>query len=278
MNAVAPLFGLALAGGQSTRMQRDKATLTVNDHTQLERCVELLRRVCADTWVSVRDEQRHEALRAHYPLIIDTHRDIGPIAGIAAAQSEHPHAAWMVLACDLPLMDESALRHLIERRDPQRTATAFVRAKDGWPEPLCAIWEPNSAPLVREYIARQRRGPRKLLHGIAPLLIVPPNPNVLTNVNTPADFENAANQLRANPIEVQVQYFAIFRERAGKRSEALTTSARTPGALYAELQARYGFTLQPAQLKVAINHEFRDWSSVLQPGDHVAFIPPVAGG
>jgi molybdopterin converting factor small subunit len=31
-------------------------------------------------------------------------------------------------------------------------------------------------------------------------------------------------------------------------------------------------------LRVAINEEFADWTRPLEDGDHVVFIPPVAGG
>jgi len=79
-------------------------------------------------------------------------------------------------------------------------------------------------------------------------------------------------------IQITVQYFAVFREQAGTRSELLATQAQNAAALYAELQGRYGFHLQPAQLKVAINGEFSDWQQSLQAGDVVTFIPPVAGG
>jgi len=41
---------------------------------------------------------------------------------------------------------------------------------------------------------------------------------------------------------------------------------------------RHGFTLAPEHLKVAVNSEFSDWSRPLAAGDHVVFIPPVAGG
>jgi len=75
-----------------------------------------------------------------------------------------------------------------------------------------------------------------------------------------------------------LQYFAVFREQAGKRSEQLTTQARTPHELYAQLASQYGFALAEAQLKVAINDEFGDWQRALSDGDVVTFIPPVAGG
>jgi molybdopterin converting factor subunit 1 len=78
--------------------------------------------------------------------------------------------------------------------------------------------------------------------------------------------------------QIQVRYYAILREQAGKSEEALTTNAASAAALFDELKARYPFTLSAQQLKVAINAEFRDWHTPLQTGDSVVFIPPVAGG
>jgi molybdopterin converting factor subunit 1 len=77
---------------------------------------------------------------------------------------------------------------------------------------------------------------------------------------------------------VDVQYFAILREQAGRPAESLDTSAATPAELYEEVRAAHGLTLPRALLRVAVNEEFCDWSRPLAPGDRVVFIPPVAGG
>jgi len=79
-------------------------------------------------------------------------------------------------------------------------------------------------------------------------------------------------------MQLTVQYFALLREQAGRSQETLETSASTPADLYAELAARYPFTLAREQLKVAVNSDFSDWSHPLTAGDSVVFIPPVAGG
>jgi molybdopterin converting factor subunit 1 len=79
-------------------------------------------------------------------------------------------------------------------------------------------------------------------------------------------------------MRINVRYYAILREQAGKTEEAVTTTASTAATLFDELKARYPFTLDAEQLKVAINTEFRDWHSPLSDGDSVVFIPPVAGG
>jgi molybdopterin converting factor subunit 1 len=77
---------------------------------------------------------------------------------------------------------------------------------------------------------------------------------------------------------VHVQYFAALREQAGRGTETLETSAVTPRELYAELRQRHGLSLPESVLRVAVNEEFCDWGQPLVEGDHVVFIPPVAGG
>ncbi|MGL6224441.1 MAG: MoaD/ThiS family protein [Steroidobacteraceae bacterium] len=77
---------------------------------------------------------------------------------------------------------------------------------------------------------------------------------------------------------ITLQYFAVLREQAGCSEERLTTAAATPAELYEEVRARHGFTLPLALLRVAVNEEFREWSTPLVANDRVVFIPPVAGG
>lgn len=75
---------------------------------------------------------------------------------------------------------------------------------------------------------------------------------------------------------VHVRYFALFRERAGRDGERLTTPTATVGTLYEELRPRLG--LDPALVRAAVNGEFVDDDHPLGEGDEVTFLPPVAGG
>lgn len=77
---------------------------------------------------------------------------------------------------------------------------------------------------------------------------------------------------------VHVQYFALLREQRGLSREAVPTSAATAGELYHELKTRHALTLDPSQLRVAVNGEFAAWTTPLCEGAQLVFIPPVAGG
>lgn len=278
----APLFGLVLAGGRSSRMGRDKAGIAFDGRSQLDRAMGLVANLTARSFVSVRPDQASDPLRAQYPQIIDLPGVEGPAAGIRAAQLAHPEAAWLVLACDLPLLDAATLQHLIARRDPARVATSYRSSHDGLPEPLCAIYEPASAQALAGFLANGRNCPRKFLIQSDTLLLDQPAPQALENVNTPEDLAAAhavaAGIPLAAPRDLRVQYFALLREQAGRRDETVTTRAGTPRELFTELSAKHGFTLGTEHLKVAVNTEFSDWSRPLAAGDTVVFIPPVAGG
>ena len=288
----APLYGLVLAGGRSTRMQRDKAALEYAGRSQLERAVELITPHVEQVFISVRADQTGDPLRARFAQIVDSGEAAGPIAGIVAAQAQHPEVAWLVLACDLPLLDRETLEHLLRSRRPERQATAYRSSHDGLPEPLCAIYEPSSRAPIRAYIATGRDCPRKFLINADTALLDQPGPGALDNVNTPSEYGPALERLQraestaapgplgktAAARRINVQYYALLREQAGRSSESLVTDAATARELYEELKGRYPFSLAPEMLRVAINSEFGEWTQPLHDGDSVVFIPPVAGG
>jgi molybdopterin converting factor subunit 1 len=79
-------------------------------------------------------------------------------------------------------------------------------------------------------------------------------------------------------LKLSVTYFAILREQRGVSEEELSTEAATPNALYGELRAAHGFTLDARYVRAAVNDEFAAMDGPLRDGDRVIFLPPVAGG
>ena len=80
------------------------------------------------------------------------------------------------------------------------------------------------------------------------------------------------------PMKIQVKYFAALREQAGCSEEGVETESKTPTALYRELSALRGLTLDTDTLKVAVNNSYASMEQPLEEGDAVVFIPPLAGG
>ena len=183
------IFGLVLAGGRSRRFGRDKAAVRIHGRALLERSVNLLQTVTQEVYVSVRADQKDDRLRSQFALIIDQDEGFGPAAGILAAHRARPDAAWLILACDLPLIDEEAISRLLQSRNPQRAATAYRRNAEGLPEPLCAIYEPDTlARFARQAGAGADLSPTNCLVRVDVELIEPAGEWVLSNVNTPDEL------------------------------------------------------------------------------------------
>jgi len=194
--SAAPIYGLLLSGGASQRMQRDKAQLNYAGEPQLLRAWRALSAVTERAFVSVRESQHDDPLRAQLPQLVDSYDAVGPVAGILSAQDAYPEAAWLVIACDLPRLDEATLRSLLASRDPSKEATAFASRFDGLPEPLCTLWEPAIHQRLKQRYEAGSYCPRKVLIQADTRLLPAPG-NALDNVNTPQEFEQVQRQLEA---------------------------------------------------------------------------------
>ena len=183
------IFGLVLAGGKSRRMGRDKALLGRGGRSQLAHAVDLLATVTERVFVSARADQADEPERARHAQIVDRYEGMGPVAGILSAMDEHPDVTWLVLACDLPNIDDMTLEFLVEQYSRVQPFTAFRSSHDGLPEPLCAIYRPGSDAIVRQFVEEGIVCPRKMLIRSDTCLLEQPNPAALENVNTPDDLE-----------------------------------------------------------------------------------------
>ena len=182
-----PLFGLVLAGGYSHRMGKDKGSLIYEGEDQRTRCYKLLSSFCESTYISCRKEQAH-IINPPHNRIYDIYSNMGPAGGILSAFRFAPDKAWLVLACDLPLMTEHSVRHLITNRKATQPASVYVDPQDRKLQPLFAIWEPMGLKVLSREVEAGHLSPLKVLEKINCFRIFPPQPEVLTNVNTPEEF------------------------------------------------------------------------------------------
>src|SRR5207249_7059018 len=121
-SAAPPLFGLVLAGGRSTRMGRDKAALTYADGTpQLERAMRLLAPHVARAFVSVRSDQADDPVRARFAQIRDREENLGPIAGLLAAQAQHPEVRSEEHTSELQSRFDLVCRLLLEKKKQKKS-------------------------------------------------------------------------------------------------------------------------------------------------------------
>ncbi len=188
MRAIEQIYGLVLAGGRSKRMGRDKALIRVDGETQLSRALHLLDSFVERVFVSTRVDQQDEPERRKYHQIVDRYENLGPIAGILSALQEHSDVGWLILACDLPTIDETTIRFLLENKSTDHPFSAYKSSHDGLPEPLCAYYAAGTGSIIQPLIDDGIICPRKVLIRSDTHLLDQPNPAALDNINTPQDL------------------------------------------------------------------------------------------
>lgn len=189
------LNGLVLAGGKSQRMGNPKDKINWHGKEQRYFAADLLAPFCNEVFISCRKDQL-ENFDPNYNALTDTFLNMGPFGGILSALRSQRDKAWLVVACDLPLLDKKSLEFLIENRNIEKAATTYESPFDGLPEPLITIWEPKSYPLLLNFLGSGITCPRKVLISSDTLILKPGNPDSLMNVNTPEDMTKAQEILR----------------------------------------------------------------------------------
>lgn len=202
------LTGIVLAGGTSSRLGRDKTALVIGESGQsmLVRTARLLRQVVPEVIISGRSHEE-------FPALPDDMPGTGPVGAITTAL-RHTGTACLVLACDMPFMDERILRillHAWSHRPEGSLVTALVHPDTGRKENLVAVYEQGALRYLEPSL-------RANLLKIA--LVVPeeyycfvPVPEgaseAFFNINRPADLKKVEERLdsvmpdhkaRATPI------------------------------------------------------------------------------
>lgn len=196
--ATPKLYGLVLAGGKSTRMGSDKGLITYHDIPQQEYLYRLLEQLCDTVFLSVREEQESTVDKA-YRTIVDKNEYRGPFNGILSAHALHSDVAWLVLACDLPLLDLKSIKQLVEQRDSNASATSFATNQTKLPEPLITIWEPKGLQKAITHLETSESScPRKFLLNTDTKLVFPEHDEVLYNANSLSEYEFAKSKIAIN--------------------------------------------------------------------------------
>lgn len=185
-NNLPPLNGLVLAGGKSSRMGKDKDAIKWHGPEQRYYAVDMLNKFCERVYISCRPDQVRN-INTAYKALSDTFLNMGPMGGILSALRSERDKAWLVVACDLPLLNEATIRCLIDNRAITKMATTYQSPYDGLPEPLITIWEPQSYPVLLNFLGKGITCPRKVLLNSDVLSLEPLQPEALMNVNTPED-------------------------------------------------------------------------------------------
>jgi molybdenum cofactor guanylyltransferase len=185
-NTKRPINGLILSGGLSTRMGEDKRLIQYHGKSQEEYLFELLSHYCSEVYVSLNQNQTTDL-----PHIFDIDLPIkSPIVGILSAFQKNPEMAWLVVACDMPFVNQKVIEYLLKHRNTKKFATAFLNPEEHFAEPLLTIYESRIFTELQEAVQQGKKSPMKVLQSLEVELLEVVDNDMLVNVNTVLERRN----------------------------------------------------------------------------------------
>ena len=179
-----------LAGGESSRMGRDKATLDWRGVPLWACQVEKLRALTSNIFVSTRFAVPWRPPDVH--LVIDESPSRGPLSGLTASLAMMETDCLLALAVDMPFITVS---HLKEVCDCARPGVGVVPVVNGKMEPLAAVYPKRAQSIFAEALRGTDYSLQRVVGRLAELEFIRKIPiaaaagRFYRNLNYPADLQ-----------------------------------------------------------------------------------------
>jgi molybdenum cofactor guanylyltransferase len=181
---------IVLAGGQSRRMGRDKALIDYQGRPIIAHVIETLGVLTDDVVVVSNRSDLYSSFGAR--VVPDYDPPCGPLGGIAVGLRAAQHSLAVVAACDMPFLNVSLLRWLI---DLAAGYDAVVPQSGAEFEPLHAVYRRDCYQPIVQHL---ERGERRVISFFAEVRLRPvpqaewcvldPAGRSFMNLNTPDDL------------------------------------------------------------------------------------------
>lgn len=196
MDKTVSLSAIVLAGGQSSRMGRDKALIALQGVPLLRQVCEVALNCASDVYVVSPWPDRYQGILPdvchviwEIPLPGET-KPHGPLIGFALGLAQIQTDWVLLLACDLPQLQVKVLQGWATEleKTPKDAIALLPRHPKGW-EPLCGFYRRQCLPVLTQFINEGGRSFQRWLaqHSVQELPVS--DTPLLFNCNTPADLD-----------------------------------------------------------------------------------------
>jgi molybdopterin-guanine dinucleotide biosynthesis protein A len=187
------LSAVILAGGQSSRMGRDKAWVEFEGQPLINRALDTVRGSgIAEIFISGRAGTDYSILRC--PVLLDPEAGFGPLAGIERALDTTEAPLLLVLAVDLPRMTAGFLQTLTSHCKP---LTGVIPKLGGRLEPLAAVYPKRCRFIARDCLVKRRLAARDFAdaclreRAVRTFVVPSADQSCFNNWNSPSDIDDS---------------------------------------------------------------------------------------
>lgn len=186
------MVGVILAGGKSSRMEKDKALLLLDGETFIKRISDQLKNnFRSSIIISEKNED-------YFSVGLKTHQDIynncGPLGGIHSALKNSETKSVFIISCDLPLITSDIFQHLIKY-----SSDVVVPSYKNIIQPLCGVYSRSLIPSLETFLNNGSRKVHDFIKTVNSIVVpfdsfnFPVNP--FMSINTPEQFKTLISEV-----------------------------------------------------------------------------------
>ncbi len=182
---------VVLAGGRSSRLGVDKASVPVGGRRLLDRVLSVLTNCFADVVVVGRTGWDEACGPVRF--VQDETPGLGPLGGLYTGLGVVEHGRALAVGCDMPFINRGVLEELLAQ---DGGADATVARTGGRAQPLLAVYDRRVRSVVGRLLASEDRSLMELLRTISVRYVDLAVTDACFSVNTPEELRQAKQMAR----------------------------------------------------------------------------------
>jgi len=143
--------GFILLGGKSSRYGSNKAFVEIEGVRLVDRVARVMKSIFHRIVLLTNTPEEYAYLQT--PMVEDLIKGFGPMGGIYTGLMTLSDEAGFFVACDMPFLSGSLIRHMVDVRDD---FDVVVPRMDWMLEPLHALYSKKCLPVIRETIRQDQ--------------------------------------------------------------------------------------------------------------------------
>ena len=185
-----PVSAIIMAGGESSRMGKNKALLTINGKPMIRHLYDTLMQFCDEIIISASKTEEtlisKETLISNARTVVDLKTGQGPLMGIYSSLHASSSRVNFIVACDIPTINLSLMRRLLSWSHRYDIVVPSFNQEEY--EPLFAVYTKEAVTAARTLLDNGQRR----ISGLFPLcktkVLEISGGKWYANLNTPEDY------------------------------------------------------------------------------------------
>lgn len=175
------------AGGQSSRMGRDKSLLPFGGYSTLaEYQYRRLKKIFHRVYISTKSDKFPFECHSIY----DTYSESSPLVGLISIFETLEEDELFILSVDAPFVDRDIIDALYEKSNNDSFDAIIAESPQGI-EPLCGIYRRSIIPIAKKLLSQNNHRLNALLDHAKSHFVSFDNRDLFENLNHPYEYEEA---------------------------------------------------------------------------------------